>query len=317
MVMRTTQSLTIALAALLVLTSCVDERGNPINPSNPTPPSTALAVVPDSIGLDVGQTFQFSAKNIEAVNVAWAMESGPGSISETGTYTAPTSLTTATARARILAMDKRDSTKRAWGIIDLRDPNIGPPVDTNVCFTRDIMPMILSNCSMSGCHDGTSDEEARSLLNYTEIKTYVRNGANGQPSAAKSKLYTVLLPGAEEPMPRDRDPLSATQIALIKKWIDQGAKNTDCVETTCDTSAVTYADIDKIMTTNCTGGCHSGTRPSGNIDLTTEAGARAQVLNGKLIPSIEQRAGAIWMPEGGKLTDCDIARLRTWARTVK
>lgn len=312
--MRTTFAITIVLAALLTLTSCVDERGNPINPSNPNP--TTMAVVPDSIGMDVGGTFQFAAKNIDAANVAWAMESGLGSISENGLYTAPTSLTSASDRARILAMDRRDSTKRAWGIIDLRDPRWGPPVDTNVCFTRDIMPLVLSNCAMAGCHDGT-DGEARSLLNYTDIKTYVRNGTNGQPSAAKSKLYTTLLPGAEEPMPRDRAPLSATQIALIKKWIDQGAKNVDCAETTCDTTAVTYADIDKIMTTNCTGGCHSGARPSGNIDLTTEAGARAQVLNGKLIPSVEHSTGAIWMPEGGKLTDCDVARIRTWARTVK
>jgi len=311
--MRTTLALT--LAALFILQSCVDERGNPINPSNP--PSTALAVVPDSIGLEVGNTFQFTAKNIDAVNVKWAMESGEGTISDNGEYTSPTALRTATARARIIAMDKRDTTKRAWGIIDLRDPRFGPPVDTNVCFTRDIMPLIRSNCSMAGCHDGT-DDEARSLLNYTEIKTYVRNGTNGQPSASRSKLYTSLLPGAEEPMPRDRAPLSAAQIALIKKWIDQGAKNTDCAETTCDTTAVTYADIDKIMTTNCTGGCHSGARPSGNIDLTTEAGTRAQVLNGKLVPSVEHFPGVIAMPEGGgKLTDCDIARIRTWARTVK
>jgi len=314
--MRTTFAVTFALATLLTLTSCVDERGNPINPSNPNPPSTAMAVVPDSIGMEVGGTFQFSTKNIDVANVEWAMESGLGSISETGLYTAPASLKSASDRARILAVDRRDSTKRAWGIIDLRDPAWGPPVDTNVCFTRDIMPLILSSCSMSGCHDGTGDE-ARSLLNYTEIKTYVRNGTNGQPSAAKSKLYTVLLPGAEEPMPRDRAPLSATQIGLIKKWIDQGAKNTDCVETTCDTTAVTYADIERIMTTNCTGGCHSGAHPSGNIDLTTEAGARAQVLSGKLLPSIEQRPGAVKMPVGGKLTNCDVARIRTWAHTVK
>ncbi|CAN5503474.1 hypothetical protein BH10BAC6_BH10BAC6_02760 [soil metagenome] len=315
--MRTTIAITFALATLLTLTSCVDERGNPINPSNPNPPSSAMAVVPDSIGMEVGGTFQFSTKNIDAVNVAWAMESGLGSISETGLYTAPASLKSASARARILAMDKRDSTKRAWGIVDLRDPTWGPPVDTNVCFTRDIMPLVLSNCSMAGCHDGTGDE-ARSLLNYTDIKTYVRNGSNGQPAASKSKLYTVLLPGASEPMPRDRAPLSAAQIALIKKWIDQGAKNTSCVELTCDTTSVTYADIDKIMTTNCTGGCHSGVAPSGGIDLTMESIVRLQVTVGNLIATVEQQPGVGPMPKGGaKLTDCDIARIRTWARTVK
>jgi hypothetical protein len=278
------------LASILVLASCVDERGNPLNPSSPKDPAPAvLAIAPDSIGTTVGNSVQFAAMNMDSVvYAAWAVESGVGTISQTGLFTAPASLTRASARTRIVLWDKRDTTRRAWAIVDIDDPNYTPPVDTTICFTRDVLPLINSNCAMAGCHDG-SDREARSLKTYSEILSYVSR-KNGVYTPERSKLYTSLL-GGEEPMPRDRDPLTAAQILVIKRWINQGAKNTDCAESTCDTSAVVYADVQKIMTLNCTGGCHSGKAPSGGIDLTQESVVRAQVTVGTLIATIEHQPG--------------------------
>lgn len=303
---------------LVGLASCVNDRGNPWLPTNPgTPPPAALAISPDSTGITVGTTVQFTVQNMDTASYAqWGIESGVGTISGSGLFTAPSALVKPSVRTRIVVWDRRDTTKRAWAIVDLTDPNFVPPVDTTICFTRDIMPLIRSNCAMSGCHDG-NDGEARSLLTYGDIQVYLRK-VNGKYVPERSKLYTVLSASGEDRMPRNAAPLTDAQQKLIRSWINQGAVENDCPEATCDTSAVTYADVAKILTTNCTGGCHSGVAPSGGIDLTQESVVKIQVTVGTLIATIEQQPGVSPMPQsGGKLSDCDIARIRTWARTVK
>ena len=87
--------------------------------------------------------------------------------------------------------------------------------------------------------------------------------------------------------------LSSDQIALISKWIQQGAKNNKCNE--CDTTNVTYSvQVTSIMN-NCVS-CHNASSPSGNIRLDNYTNVKTQVDNGKLIGSIEHKAGFSPMP---------------------
>lgn len=83
----------------------------------------------------------------------------------------------------------------------------------------------------------------------------------------------------------------------------------------CDTTAVTYSTtVVPILTTNCYA-CHSGTAAAGaGIKLDNYNSVMLQVNNGKLLGAVEQRAGYIPMPQGGKLQSCDIAKIRTWVR---
>jgi len=91
-----------------------------------------------------------------------------------------------------------------------------------VSFANDVSPVIISNCTQSGCH-GTSGER-RKLITYSDISSS-EMVVPGKPS--KSRLYQVIstlnkfniMPTPQYP------PLSDTQIEKIYLWIGQGAKN--------------------------------------------------------------------------------------------
>ncbi|MBL7976522.1 MAG: hypothetical protein JNJ85_16510, partial [Candidatus Kapabacteria bacterium] len=56
----------------------------------------------------------------------------------------------------------------------------------SVCFSRDVLPIFLSNCGMSGCHDATTHAEGYNLTTYSGI---MRGIVAYNPSG--SKCYTV------------------------------------------------------------------------------------------------------------------------------
>lgn len=81
----------------------------------------------------------------------------------------------------------------------------------------------------------------------------------------------------------------------------------------CDTTNVTYSQtISGIMATNCNT-CHNSSLASGNVITDTYAGLSVVALNGKLYGTVNWSPGFNAMPKGGtKLSDCDIAKIRTW-----
>jgi len=94
-----------------------------------------------------------------------------------------------------------------------------------VCFDRDIMLIVNSNCNVEGCH-GSGDQELPPLNNYEDIRSLVEPG---KPS--KSKLYEVVTanPGSEKFMPPKPKPaLNKEQLDMISIWIVQGANHTTC-----------------------------------------------------------------------------------------
>ena len=92
----------------------------------------------------------------------------------------------------------------------------GPPMS----FIKDVQPIILGNCTQSGCH-GTSNTQEFTLLSYDDV---IRHGRVRAGDALKSKLYQVIIENdAEDRMPKDNPPLSEVQIKTIYLWIEQGA----------------------------------------------------------------------------------------------
>src|ERR1035438_2738252 len=75
-----------------------------------------------------------------------------------------------------------------------------------VYFSNTILPMIVSNCATTGCHDSATHREDLTLTSYNEIKAYV---SPGNPSG--SRLYTVISSGKMPPSGK----LTATQIAAL------------------------------------------------------------------------------------------------------
>lgn len=190
----------------------------------------------------------------------------------------------------------------------------GNPPPTSLCspdtayFVNDIMPIIASNCTMSGCHDNITHADGVNLTSYTNIIRYVVPG-----NAAGSKLYKVLNKSGDERMPPPPKPaLTSAQKALIEKWINQGAKNNNCIGA-CDTAIFTYSGaIKPIMDRKCVG-CHNPSNLGGNIDLSTYTAVRAVALNGKLYGSVAQQPGYSPMPKNSpKLSDCEIKQVQKW-----
>lgn len=179
-----------------------------------------------------------------------------------------------------------------------------------VCFEREVLPILQSNCTQSGCHNSQDREKGYDFSTYEGALSAVEAG-----SYRKSELYKVLvLPGGGEAMPpKPYNRLSDAQIERIALWIEEGANQTVCPEGTCDTTNATYSGTVKpIIDTYC-GGCHSGSSPQGNIDYNTFSGVKTTVNNGSLIGSIEHGLGFSAMPKNGNmLSECNIQKIKTW-----
>lgn len=92
---------------------------------------------------------------------------------------------------------------------------------------------------------------------------------------------------------------------------------TTSTTTSCDTTAVKYSlDVKNILSTNCYA-CHSGTAANGGgFKFDVYPGNLVpKALSGALVGTITHSPGFSPMPKGGgKLSDCDIAKIRTWVR---
>jgi hypothetical protein len=59
-------------------------------------------------------------------------------------------------------------------------------------------------------------------------------------------------------------------------------------------------------------GCHKPGSLGGGIDLSTYNAIKDQVDNGKLYGSVTHSTGYKPMPQGGKLSDCEITQISNW-----
>ena len=99
------------------------------------------------------------------------------------------------------------------------------PAARAVDFATDIEPILESRCF--DCHD---EGEQKSMLRLDTVVGLLRGGESGEPLLVKGRnaeSYLIKRVSAEnkkERMPPKGEALSAEQIALLRAWIDQGAK---------------------------------------------------------------------------------------------
>lgn len=201
-------------------------------------------------------------------------------------------------------------------------PTPADPVDTlvlggvpcspdSVYFENQILPLLVSQCAKSGCHDATTHEEGLNLTSYANI---IKKIKPGNPS--NSKLYKVLLEtGGDRMPPPPASAWTTEQINLFKKWIEQGAVNNACNEDygSCNTDNITYTNYVKGLMTGKCQGCHSGTSPQGNLKLTNYAEVKASAESGRLVGSMAWEIGYSRMPKNGQqLPVCSVDKVRAW-----
>ncbi len=212
-----------------------------------------------------------------------------------------------------IAIWARDTTLTGGG-----NGNAGSTCDPDtVYFQNQVLPLLQSNCAVSGCHDAATRKEGVQLTDYNSV---VKTGGVVAGNPNGSKLYTILsggggdndksaLEGIMPPPPRAA--FTTEQKNLIKNWILQGALNNVC--DACDTTNVSFkTNVFPIVETYCLG-CHSGTTPGGGIYLRDYNDLVAVANNGKLWGSINHDAGFSPMPKNAnKLSTCQLATFRIW-----
>jgi WD40 repeat protein len=95
-----------------------------------------------------------------------------------------------------------------------------------VSYYRDIRPILQANCQ--GCHQPA---KAGGSLDMTSMKSLLKGGDSEMPSIVPGKLDESYLieqitpTDGEAAMPQGKKPLTDGEIAIIKRWIEEGAKD--------------------------------------------------------------------------------------------
>ena len=209
-----------------------------------------------------------------------------------------------------------DTTDMPIDTMDMNDTMVVlPPCnDDLVYFQTDVLPILVSNCTFSGCHNPTDAADGVILTNFADVF----NTGDVRPfDLDGTDLYEVLVDPDEDdrmpPLPRSR--LSNQQITTIAQWILQGAEDLECEQqpANCDTLEVSFTStVQPIIIDKCQG-CHSGSSPSGDLSLTNHAEIQVPALDGRLYGVIARLDGFPAMPQGGdRLPQCDIDQIKSW-----
>ncbi|HXG49312.1 MAG TPA: c-type cytochrome domain-containing protein [Methylomirabilota bacterium] len=93
-----------------------------------------------------------------------------------------------------------------------------------VSFTREIAPLLAQECL--SCHN---PEKAKGGYRLDTFDAMMKAGDSGQPpivpgAPGRSRLFAlVTTTEVEDRMPQKDDPLTATEVALLRRWINEGA----------------------------------------------------------------------------------------------
>jgi len=184
-----------------------------------------------------------------------------------------------------------------------------PLASDTVCFNTEILPLYSSYCGSAGCHDISSHKEGVILTDYSRIMKGIKAK---QPN--NSAYFTIIGHGMP---PKNSPQLTTAHIATIKKWIEQGALNTQCANV-CDTTVFTYAGaVQTIISNNC-GGCHGSKPGTANIYLGDYASTKAYITSNTtlFLNSINYKASTASknMPQSGKMVACKITQIEKWIK---
>ena len=94
-----------------------------------------------------------------------------------------------------------------------------------VSFVREVAPILLTRCT--GCHGDKKNSGGYRVHTFEFLQKIGKSGAlpivAGQPEKSEI-LKRIVSMDADERMPQDDDPLSASQTDIIRRWIKEGAK---------------------------------------------------------------------------------------------
>jgi len=179
---------------------------------------------------------------------------------------------------------------------------------TDVSFQDEVLPLMISNCAMSGCHDATSRQKGVQLTDYTSIRKEVVSQNLGD-----SELYDVITdtdPDKRMPPP-PRPAFTSTQIDLVQRWINEGARNTFRPDGNCDTSAISFAAVVRVTLDQYCVGCHNNTLSEGGLNLVPFSQVQLNQTSIYQRISLSPQDPA-YMPKGGNMSVCKTNQIKAW-----
>ncbi len=180
----------------------------------------------------------------------------------------------------------------------------------SVYFVNQVLPIMVTYCANSGCHDPVSAEAGLNLTTYAGI-TEGNRVIHGSPSQSQIfQRITSTNPNLKMP-PEGYAAPDERQIEIIRKWIEQEGRNNECAES-CSKEGITYtAQVREIIADYCAG-CHGGDNPEGELALQTYEEVRTIGASGALVGTIRRHTGFIPMPLYGSMKDCKVDQIVTW-----
>ncbi|HRY32342.1 MAG TPA: hypothetical protein P5531_05190 [Bacteroidales bacterium] len=180
-----------------------------------------------------------------------------------------------------------------------------------VYFINDVLPVFLSSCAKSGCHDEATQADGVYLATYSAI---ISTGKIKPGNPDDSEVYEVITENDPDKImpPPPNAPLTAAQIDLIRKWISQGALNNYCASTDCDSVNVTFSGTIWPMINASCKGCHNIAAPGGGVLLQNYTEVKNQAFP-RIWSAINHLEGYSPMPKNSpKWSKCKIAQFKRW-----
>ncbi len=99
-----------------------------------------------------------------------------------------------------------------------------PKLDGKVSFIKDVAPILVRNCI--ACHNQKKSESKYIMTNFAQLAKGGQQGEDitlepGDPDA--SRFVELLRADGQPRMPYKQDPLPVDKIALIERWVKEGA----------------------------------------------------------------------------------------------
>ncbi len=138
------------------------------------------------------------------------------------------------------------------------------PLNAEATFTSVQRYLIGPKCL--SCHNGPGSPKGIDLSSYEAIME--RGLVQPFKGNSDSPFYDSIS-GSPPRMPKNAPPLSAMEIALVKKWIDNGALKSGVPVPPDPPPTPTYAWISGYLFEKRCNGCHNGKHAKTSLDLRT------------------------------------------------